>query len=241
MKYICVIVLSQLILSCSKDKSVLLPEIQNASITEITDISPAYIFYDETQPDSVELNRKNLIGTTNWLFNVDKRLTLEQAMPKIMFLQDKKRNKQMHKNENARNYFTCSDTSIKNLGFIDFTDVIYNDSIPENIYALFEKEQGVFTSGVLINILSQDSISVDVVSPTKPLDSTLNELSTDMIFKKIASKELERELNTLRNDSILTILQFNKRLKFQSYIDIKARLSKLNENQFVIYNNEFIY
>ncbi len=106
MKYICVIVLSQLILSCSKDKSVLLPEIQNASITEITDISPAYIFYDETQPDSVELNRKNLIGTTNWLFNVDKRLTLEQAMPKIMFLQDKKRNKQMRKNENARNYFT---------------------------------------------------------------------------------------------------------------------------------------
>ena len=89
--------------------------------------------------------------------------------------------------------------------------------------------------------MSQDSISVDVVSPTKPLDSTLNELSTDMIFKKIASKELERELNTLRNDSILTILQFNKRLKFQSYIDIKARLSKLNENQFVIYNNEFIY
>ena len=31
----------------------------------------------------------------------------------------------MHKNENARNFYTCNDTSIKNLGFIDFTEVYY--------------------------------------------------------------------------------------------------------------------
>jgi len=52
-------------------------EVENAEITEVLDVSPAYIFYDETQPDSTLFNRKNLIGTTNWLVNVDKRLTLE--------------------------------------------------------------------------------------------------------------------------------------------------------------------
>ncbi len=31
----------------------------------------------------------------------------------------------MHKNEDAKNYFTCNDTSIKNLGFVEFTDVNY--------------------------------------------------------------------------------------------------------------------
>ncbi len=87
--------------SCNK-KIVLLPEIQTASITEIIDVSPAYLFYDETQPDSVELNRKNLISTTNWLVNVDKRLTLKQAIPHIKFLQEKKRNSKMHKNESAK-------------------------------------------------------------------------------------------------------------------------------------------
>ncbi|WAC01778.1 hypothetical protein N7U66_18105 [Lacinutrix neustonica] len=75
--------------SCGNEKAVQLPEIQNAKITTVQDISPAYIFYDETKPDSVELNRKNLIISTNWLFNVDKRLTLRQAVPSIKKLQKK--------------------------------------------------------------------------------------------------------------------------------------------------------
>ena len=69
--------------SCGNERVLQLPEIKNASITEISDVSHAYLFYDETKEDSVELNRKNLIITTNWLVNVDKRLTLGQAIPKI--------------------------------------------------------------------------------------------------------------------------------------------------------------
>ena len=45
----------------------------------------------------------------------------------------------MHKNENAKNYYTCNDVSQHNLGFIEFTNVIYHlntfknmNSIPEN-------------------------------------------------------------------------------------------------------------
>src|SRR5690606_34637928 len=117
-----------LIFSCGKDKVVQLPEIESAPISEVNDISAAYIFYDENKPDSVELNRNNLISTTNWLFNVDKRLMLKQSIPQIKLLQEKRRNAQLHKNESARNYFTCNDTSKKTLGFIDFTDVIYIDT-----------------------------------------------------------------------------------------------------------------
>ncbi len=111
--------------SCNNERVLQLPEAENAEISEVLDVSPAYIFYDETQPDSTLLNRKNLIISTNWLVNVDKRLTLRQAMPHIKFLQDKKRNAEMHKNEDAKNYFTCNDTSISNLGFVEFTDVYY--------------------------------------------------------------------------------------------------------------------
>ena len=121
--------------SCNNERVLHLPEIENTKITEVLDISPAYIFYDETQPDSTLLNRKNLIITTNWLVNVDKRLTLRQAIPHIKFLQDKKRNAKMHKNEDAKNYFTCNDMSIGNLGFLEFTDVNYAKKDSSNYWA----------------------------------------------------------------------------------------------------------
>ena len=130
---ILLISIALLFFSCGNEKVLQLPEIKNAKITEVLDVSPAYIFYDETKQDSVELNRKNLIISTNWLVNVDKRLTLEQALPSIIKLQEKKRNATMHKNEKARNYYTCNDTSIKNLGFIDFTDVVYINENEEGI------------------------------------------------------------------------------------------------------------
>ena len=83
MKYFYILLISVFLFSCGNEKTLLLPEIEQSNITELQDVSAAYLFYDETKKDSVELNRKNLISTTNWLVNVDKRLTLKQAIPHI--------------------------------------------------------------------------------------------------------------------------------------------------------------
>ena len=96
MKYCTFLLLFVLLFNCESKPIIQLPEIENAEVTEVLDTSPVYIFYDETQPDSTLLNRKNLISTTNWLVNVDKRLTLRQAIPHIKVLQDKRRNAQMY-------------------------------------------------------------------------------------------------------------------------------------------------
>tara|TARA_B100000446_G_C10532338_1_gene334176 strand:+ start:891 stop:1547 length:657 start_codon:yes stop_codon:yes gene_type:complete len=202
--------------SCRNEKVIQLPEVQHAKITEILDVSPAYIFYNETQPDSVELNRKNLIISTNWLFNVDKRLTLEQAIPKIKFLQDKKRNAKMHKNEAAKNYYTCNDTSIKNLGFIDFTDVNYVEEInSENNYI------------ITINSLNDIAILHN--------DVKLSEVDIDNLII-----QLKRNFNKNEENTVLT-LHLNKQLKFQDYITVKNRLQNLNFETIVIDNNEYIF
>lgn len=202
--------------SCGNEKVIQLPEVQHAKITEILDVSPAYIFYNETQPDSVELNRKNLIISTNWLFNVDKRLTLEQAIPKIKFLQDKKRNAKMHKNEAAKNYYTCNDTSIKNLGFIDFTDVNYVEEInSENNYI------------ITINSLNDIAILHN--------DVKLSEVDIDNLII-----QLEKNFNKNEENTVLT-LHLNKQLKFQDYITVKNRLQNLNFETIVIDNNEYIF
>ncbi|WP_417557192.1 hypothetical protein [Mesoflavibacter zeaxanthinifaciens] len=202
--------------SCGNEKVIQLPEVQHAKITEILDVSPAYIFYNETQPDSVELNRKNLIISTNWLFNVDKRLTLEQAIPKIKFLQDKKRNAKMHKNEAAKNYYTCNDTSIKNLGFIDFTDVNYVEEINS-------ENNNIIT----INSLNDIAIHHN--------DVKLSEVDIDDLIIQLENNFSNNEENT-----VLT-LHLNKQLKFQDYITVKNKLQNLNFKTIVIDNNEYIF
>ena len=204
--------------SCNNERVLQLPEIENAEVTEVLDVSPGYIFYDETQPDSTLLNRKNLIITTNWLVNVDKRLTLRQAIPHIKFLQDKKRNAEMHKNEEAKNYFTCNDTSIGNLGFIEFTDVYYltsDDTVEDNAKELCH---------VIINSMSDIKI-----------------LSTSNITHEANQENLEAVLNKAYKKDVglkKLLLTFNKNLSFQDYIKIKTRLKPFKEN---ISKYEFIF
>ena len=202
--------------SCGNEKVIQLPEVQHAKISEILDVSPAYIFYNETQPDSVELNRKNLIISTNWLFNVDKRLTLEQAIPKIKFLQDKKRNAKMHKNEAAKNYYTCNDTSIKNLGFIEFTDINYiEETNPKN------------NSIIAINSLNDITIQhQDLKLPRVEIDDLIIQLENN--FSK-------------NEENIILTLHLNKQLIFQDYITVKNKLQNLNFETIVIDNSEYIF
>ncbi|WP_340154431.1 hypothetical protein [uncultured Winogradskyella sp.] len=223
--------------SCNSERVLLLPEIENAEVTEVLDVSPGYIFYDETQPDSTLLNRKNLIITTNWLINVDKRLTLRQAMPHIKFLQDKKRNAEMHKNEDAKNYFSCSDTSIGNLGFLEFTDVNYE----------------------LIHV-SRDSIRFHAAKSNLAETSVISELLTPesyLVIKKENKADFENLISPIlqqKKDSALALpdenmkilgfsinIYFDKNLSFQDYISIKSKFEKLNTDKLKIITNEFIF
>lgn len=223
--------------SCNNERVLLLPEIKNAEITEVLDVSPAYIFYDETQPDSTLLNRKNLIITTNWLVNVDKRLTLKQAIPHIKFLQDKKRNSELHKNKDAKNYFTCNDTSIGNLGFLEFTDVYFE----------------------MINV-PKDSIRFHALQ-TKPLESVIisenpipqtylvidnkNKNDFEILIKPILKQN--RNITEALPDENMKItgfslsIYFDKNLSFQDYIIIKSKFEKSNTKEIKIITNEFIF
>jgi hypothetical protein len=221
--------------SCNNERILQLPEIENAEVTEVLDVSPAYIFYDETQPDSTLLNRKNLISTTNWLVNVDKRLTLKQAIPHIKFLQDKKRNAEVHKNENAKNYFTCNDTSIGNLGFLEFTDVYYDLSE-------IEKEGTDFLVSSTTELDNQLSSSERFLKIPLNIDNSNKATFKNDILSKIQLKEASHELNeNLALKGFMFILYFDKELSFQNYISIKSQLLEFNLESVEFSNEEFIY
>ena len=206
-----------ILMGCSNEKSVILPEINNATITEILDVSPAYIFYDEAQPDSTLFNRKNLIITTNWLVNVDKRLTLKQVIPHIQFLQNKKRNAEMHKNKDAKNYFTCNDISINNLGFLEFTETnFYNKN------SFKETENLCFiTFESLKNVISFTTLDYKFEFSKEGLDAAL----------EVVYKEYDRS-------TVKIVIAFNNAMSFQDYISIKSELKSYKN---IISNDELFF
>lgn len=215
-------------LSCNNERVLYLPEIENADVTEVLDVSPGYIFYDETQADSTLLNRKNLIITTNWLVNVDKRLTLRQAIPHIKFLQDKKRNAEMHKNEEAKNYFTCNDTSIGNLGFVEFSDVNYITDIDSYI----QEEHINDPRTVNIHFFSNGSCIVS--EAFGGFETKVETIAIDTYLNYDYFNSYRNEKNTIH-------LSFDKRLNFQNYIDLKYKIIKFTNEMSEISNDEIIY
>ena len=169
-----------------------------------------------------------MISTTNWLVNVDKRLILKQAIPQIIFLQEKKRNTEMHKNENAKNYFTCNDTSIKNLGFIEFTDVVYHQ---EDSKAFLNMNKSQVNQIINIKVQSLDSTYVSFIRNDTVFIHSSNQ--------KDLLSHLEGNL-TGQGDAVI-ISEFNENLSFQDYISYKSLLSQINFKNVTIANDEFIF
>ena len=219
MKYFILLITVFFVFSCGNKKVLHLPEISHSEISDIADVSHAYLFYDETQKDSVELNRKNLISTTNWLINVDKRLTLQQVIPHIKYLQDKKNNSS-HKNKEAKNYFTCNDTSRQNLGFIEFTDVVYYRDARG-----YDRELNSDYASMLVFNLNDIRIIT----------------SDNKVFQSDKFSLIKTITNLLNLNKCLIYLEFKDSLTFQEYISIKSIIEKLDSENITISNNEFIY
>jgi hypothetical protein len=207
--------------SCKK-RIVQLPETPNNEITKILDVSPIYIFYSE-ETGEAEFNRANLIGTTNWLVNVDKRLTLEQVLPHLQYLQKKRNKRSMHKNDAARNYFTCSNPEAESLAFIDFTEIEYRNEL----YKKYLK------------------LNSDVPNNIRPIEfHSLQSVNIyDSTGKLVLEKDITSVINYLEeyNESVKLISNFLNEISFQDYISIKSKLALLKNDKIEISNKEFIF
>ncbi|RVT73399.1 hypothetical protein EOD40_14235 [Flavobacterium sufflavum] len=131
MKYFSLIIVL-FFFACGNKEDILLPKSNTTVISDVQDHSPIYIFFRIKDKDTLaEVNRKNSIITTNWIFNIDSRLPLRLVIPEVMKLQDKKRKEKAHKNEKAENYYSYADSIKKNMAFIPFTKVDYSIGKPK--------------------------------------------------------------------------------------------------------------
>ncbi len=111
--------------SCGNKETILLPKSDVTIVKEVQDFSPIYLFFKTKGKDTLlEVNRKNSISSTNWIFHIDKRLPLRLVVPEIIKLQAKKEGS-AHKSATSENYFSYSDSIHKNLAFISFAKVKY--------------------------------------------------------------------------------------------------------------------
>ncbi|GAA3730426.1 hypothetical protein GCM10022422_10690 [Flavobacterium ginsengisoli] len=155
MKYFTLII-AFLLFSCGKKEDVLLPKSNVSIVKDVQDHSPIYLFFKVEGKDTIaDLNRKSAIISTNWIFNIDKRLPLKKVIPEVIKMQEKKRNEKMHQNEESENYYSYADSIGKNLAFLPFTKVFYKMERPAqgSFVVYFKKgKQQVFMANQEIKI-----------------------------------------------------------------------------------------
>ena len=151
MKYLSISVLLVLF-SCANKETVALPKSDTTIVKTIEDHSPIYIFFKVNGKDTLaDVNRKNSIISTNWVFTIDKRLPLRLVIPEVIKLQEKKRNEKAHQNEEAQNYYSYADSIGKNLAFLPFTKVFYKMEKPKRTEVIFfDKNNQIWVENLMI-------------------------------------------------------------------------------------------
>ena len=130
MKGIVVLVLLFLLSSC-QNKEVVLPQANQTVVADVKDYSPIYFFFKTEEKDTlIEVNSNKSISSTNWFFNIDKRLPLRKVILEVKKLQAKKTSS-MDKSTTSENYFTYTDTVKKTMAFFPFTKVNYKLEKPD--------------------------------------------------------------------------------------------------------------
>ncbi|MEP7094923.1 MAG: hypothetical protein ABI793_12770 [Flavobacterium sp.] len=215
MKYLSLILFC-LIFSCGNKEDILLPKSNVSVIKNIEDLSPIYIFFKTKGKDTLaEVNRKNSIISTNWIFNIDKRLPLKLIIPEVIKLQEKKRAEKAHKNEKAENYYSYADSVGKNLAFLPFTKVYYKMDKPSTIYSFLH-----FKKNGMIQFYETNKYDF----PKKQLENFLNNLRI----------EHESEI----------IFSFDKNMTYGEYIQNKILIRNLvirNKGIWINHDKEFIF
>ncbi|MFM2213768.1 MAG: hypothetical protein RL427_1031 [Bacteroidota bacterium] len=137
MKRILVLTCMGFLWSC-QNKEILLPKANETIVADVQDHSPIYLFFKTNEEDTlVDVNRKNSISSTNWLFNIDKRLPLRKVILEVKKLQVKKASS-MHKSEDAENYFTYTNSETKSMAFLPFTTTKYKVEVPDlNVFQIY--------------------------------------------------------------------------------------------------------
>jgi hypothetical protein len=204
--------------SCNK-KNVQLPIIDIEGIREIQNHSSIWIFYEVNEKDTLAiLNKNNKLINTSWIFNIDKRLTMEKIIPSLEKMQEYRNKDSMHKKEGMLNYFSYADISSNNNSLVKFDATTYGFIEKNKLenYPVDKKER------LIELVIRNDKLIVDHL--------------------EIHSRKLAQKLSDIAAQDTLSkqkiILKYPSNLTYQNYLTVKLILSKVSIE---VDTNEYIY
>ncbi|MDX1828977.1 MAG: hypothetical protein R3342_05455 [Lutibacter sp.] len=125
MKKLIILLILVSFFSCKKTE-IKIPTLPNKGIEKVIyNHSEVWMFFTLNENDTIaDINRKNTIATTHWIYNIDKRLPLKTIINSINKLQYKHANS-IHSKKGMHDYFSYSDTISKKLSFISFDSISF--------------------------------------------------------------------------------------------------------------------
>ncbi|WP_396173103.1 hypothetical protein [Flavobacterium sp.] len=226
MRVFLILGVSFLFFSCQKE--VQLVKAGRTVDSTVVDHSPVYLFMETKGTDTIiDVNRKNTIGTTNWIFNIDKRLPLKLVIPEVIKLQQKREGAQLHKNEDAKNYFSYTDSVQKTLAFMSFKEISYAyNSYFSSFYVKENVDYHQHFQTFYVNFRKDSTVSVDG-----------NEVEANELFDFLK----EYTAFSGQGKRILIYLNFDEDLSFDNYLSKVIWLKELEHETCTIAPTHFIY
>jgi len=206
---------SLILLGCQK-KQVQLPLLNIQGMSEIQNHSSIWIFMETKNGESIaRLNKNNKILNTHWIFNIDRRLTMDQVVPLLIKMQKAKNKDSMHKKEGMKSYFSYADIADDKISLTPFLQTNFITAPETDIDDLIEP------CTFLLEIWGdQVKINNDVLA----LDSLLSVLENDDICKQEESLQIE--------------LRYDSQTSYQDYLRVKTFLMY---NEIRCSSNEYVY
>ena len=213
------------LISCT-NKEIKIPTLAIKGLQEIQNHSQVWMFFKVENNDTIaEVNRKNTISTTHWIFNIDKKLPLKALIPSIINLQDKHANG-IHSKEGMHNYFSYSDTISKKLTFFEFDNTLFKtDSVLSKYYIKTNSETYKNYNNINLTFNPNNSWINDAKMENGEFETTLIE------FIDFSSEGKQTMLH----------LNFNRNLTYQDYLFYRTQLQTLVAPHLLINNMEFIF
>jgi len=225
MKLIKLILLCLLFFSCAK-KEIQIPLIAAEGIQEIKNFSEVWMFFEIKDNDTLAvLNRTNTIISTNWVYNIDKKLPLKKVVPLLKEMKYKHKNG-MHADKKTLDFFSYSNTSTKMLSFIEFTQV---------------KFMGDSTTSKELLKLEGDSYAKYYNINLKFYKNTVYINDSDVGVEDLKSTIEEFIDFSADGRQTLIHLNFDHTLTYQEYLSFKTLVSSLQSAAIKISINEFVF
>jgi len=125
-KNVIYLALVTLIGSCGKSE-MQLSKSDVSILTEMENHSPIYL---DIKEEKLQVNANNKIGSTNWIFHVNKSVNLVDAITEVKTIVDKKYAEKMHA-DSLGVYFSYSDTLQNKLNFLPFKGISFKNTIKD--------------------------------------------------------------------------------------------------------------